>query len=194
MFLARKDMTILFATDILLSLQSAILLPSEENKLLRANQSNRVAERGIIMVQVTHSVIFHCSPATLFAAVTDFSNEPAWQPAVIEGYALTEGPLRVGTQTYQKRIFMGKPVESTCEITVFEQDRKMVCRNDEVQTTYNLEPINDGTQFTFTIELMGKGVIWFLMQPLIKAMLRKDVVTRFQTLKGQLEANKQVAV
>ncbi|HLZ63521.1 MAG TPA: SRPBCC family protein [Ktedonosporobacter sp.] len=146
------------------------------------------------MVQVTHSVIFHCSPAALFAALTDFQNAPKWQPAVIEERALTDGPLQVGVTTYQKRLFMGKPVESTCEIVEFEQDRKMVCRREgEVQTSYILEPTNDGTQLTFSIDLQGKGLKWTLLQPLIKAGLTKDVITRFQTLKGQLEAREQVA-
>jgi len=146
------------------------------------------------MVQVTHSVIFHSSSATLFAALTDFQNAPKWQPAVIEERALTDGPLQVGVKTYQKRLFMGKPVESTCEIIEFEQDRKMVCsREGEVRTSYLLEPIEDGTKLTFSIDLQGKGLKWSLLQPLIKAGLTRDVVTRFQTLKGQLEAHEQVA-
>ena len=141
------------------------------------------------MVQITHTVHFNCSPATLFAALTDFENAPKWQPAVIEERALTDGSLQVGVKTYQKRLFMGKPVESVCKIVEFEQDRKMVCRREgEVETSYMLEPANGGTWFTFTINLEGKGLKWSLLQPLIKAGLRKDVITRFQTLKGILEA------
>lgn len=147
------------------------------------------------MIKVIHRVHFHCSPATLFAALTDFPNAPKWQPAVLEERALTDGPLQVGVKTYQKRLFRGKAIESICEIVEFEQDHKMVCRREgEVQTSYFLEPDGDGTWLTFSIELKGKGLMWFLMQPMIKAGLTKDVVTRFQTLKGQLEARTAIGV
>ncbi len=41
------------------------------------------------------------------------------------------------------------------------------------------------------IELTNKGIGWMIGTPIIRFVLQKDVVTRFQTLKNQLETTAQ---
>ncbi len=143
-------------------------------------------------VHIEHSVVINRPTADVFAVLTDFENEPRWQPAVLESHHTPPGPLGLGTQTFQARKFFGRRVESTSEVTTFEPDRLMVCTSTpevspSVETTYHLEPAEGGTRLTFIIELGTPGLLT-VMAPLITRSLTKDITTRFETLKRQLEA------
>ena len=142
-------------------------------------------------VRVEHSVVIERPVEQVFAALTDFENEPRWQPAVLESRHTPPGPVRLGTRTFQARTFMGRRVKSTSEVTAYEPDHLMVCTSTPdvspaVQTTYRVERVPEGTRVFFTIVLETKGA-FSIIAPLVKRGLTKDVVTRFQTLKGQLE-------
>lgn len=142
-------------------------------------------------VRVEHTVTINQPVAKVFAAVTDFENEPQWQPAVLESRHMPPGPVGLGTRTFQARKFFGRRVESTSDVTAFEPNHLMICTSTPdvsppVETTYRIEPTNGGTRLTFIIELGTPGFL-VVMAPLIKRSLTKDVVTRFETLKRQLE-------
>ena len=144
------------------------------------------------MVKVTYTLLIERPAEEVFAALTDLENTPNWQPQVIEEKLVSEGPLGVGSRIYQARWFRKQRIESTSEVVVFEPNRRWINvgvprPGPKLRTEYLLEPQPESTRFTFSIQLDGKG-FFRLISPLIQRSLQKDVETRFQTLKHQLEA------
>lgn len=124
----------------------------------------------------------------LFGELTDFEHSYRWQTAeVLKEWHEPEGPLGLGSKGHQRRLFRGKPIETTNVITLFEQDRRMVAESSESRVEYQLTPLAENeTKLDFSIELRLKGIA-LLFTPLVRRGLQNDVVTRFQNLKRYLE-------
>jgi len=145
-------------------------------------------------VKVEHTLVINQPVAKVFAALTDFENEPRWQTGLLESRHTPAGPVGIGTKVTQIRKFFGRPVETIGEVVEYEMNQKMVSRSTpenpppSFKTVYRVEPIDDHTRLFYSIELKGQG-FFKLIQPFIKRSITKDVITRFNTLKSLLEAN-----
>ncbi|HLZ60968.1 MAG TPA: SRPBCC family protein [Ktedonosporobacter sp.] len=141
------------------------------------------------MVKVVHNLTFQVPASRLFAALFDYEHSYRWQTIEVlkEWRDPEDGPIKVGTRVYQKRIFNGKPIESLNIITAFEQDRRVVAQNPATRVEYQVAPLGEHeARLDFSINLKIKGIA-ALFGPLIGRGLQKDVVERFQNLKRYLE-------
>jgi len=144
------------------------------------------------MLRVQHGLIINESVETVFPTLADFEAEPRWQPAVLETKLDPAGPVHIGTKTIQKRKFGGRTITTIGEIVEYEPNRRIVSRSTPenpppaFETIYEVEPVQEGTHVTYTIELRGPG-LFNLIAPLMKGSLTKDIKTRFATLKTILE-------
>ena len=142
------------------------------------------------MPTVVYTTILHQPIETVWAALTDFESMPQWQHEVIREWQTPPGPLTVGDQIHQIRMFRGRRIESTSQVKDYEPGRMLVAASDPavspwVRTAYYCAPVEDGTQLTFSIERRGTG-LFHLLSPLIQRALTRDVVTRFARLEAYL--------
>ncbi len=140
------------------------------------------------MVKVTHVVTFASPASRVFAALTDFEHAYRWQTSeVLKEWKETDQPLGIGSNIYQRRLFMGKPIESMNTVTEFEQDQTLILQNPNTRVEYlitSLDPNTSQLHFTLEIQLQGKQK---LFAPLARRGIQKDVVARFHNLKRYLE-------
>jgi len=126
----------------------------------------------------------------VFAYVSDFKKSLEWQSGLVESKRITEGPQVVGSQYFGVRNFLGRRMESTIELTRFEQDKefayKSISGSVQYQQSFSFEPTAGGTRVSTSIEMETTGLLG-LAKPFILSSLKHDMGADFDTLKKQLE-------
>ena len=145
------------------------------------------------MVKVTHVVTFARPASRVFAELTDFEHAYRWQTSeVLKEWKATDQPLGIGSTIYQRRLFLGKPIESMNTVTEFEQDQKLLAQNPNTRVEYLITELGkNASQLHFTIEIQLQGT-QKLFAPLARRGVQKDVITRFHNLKCYLETGATV--
>ncbi len=128
----------------------------------------------------------------VFALVTDPATHPRWQKNVIESSIVSETAEHVGSVVREVRQFMGRRVETTYRVTVFEADR--LFRTESVsgpvpgEVGADFEALEGGkTQLTLhaTFHLGGA---FKLAGPIANRMMRGEMEDNFKALKALMEA------
>ena len=143
------------------------------------------------MIRVEHTVTIDRPPTEVFAYVSDASKLPEWQSTALEARWETAGPIAVGSRAVEIRKFLGRRMESTMEVTGFEQDRELSFRvlsgPVPFQVTQKLEAVSGGTRVDLVAE--GEpGGFFKMAEPLVARALRRQIETDFATMKDILEA------
>jgi uncharacterized membrane protein len=127
----------------------------------------------------------------VFAYVSDFQKSLEWQSGLVESKRISEGAQGVGAQYVGARNFMGRKLESTIELTSFEQDKqfayKSIAGSTHFHQSFSFEPADGGTRVSSSIEMETGGLLG-LAKPLILSSLKHDMGADFETLKKRLEA------
>ena len=142
------------------------------------------------MADRSDSIVIDRPVETVFAYVTDVTNDPAWHTDVLEAQKTSEGPIGVGTVWHARfKPAMGIS-EGDMRVVTFEPGRKQVMTGDvgpmHPTLTYVLEPSNGGTKFTRHVQISVSG--WMkIMSPMMGMMLPKQNKGFLANLKRVLE-------
>jgi len=122
----------------------------------------------------------------VFAYISNFENNPAWQKGKQVCTLTSEGPVGVGTTYEQMTSFWGRPIVTTFEVVEYGPNRhvKFVSR----QCTFPLhifrsvEPIEGGTHVHVVID--GEPTGWFLfIGPLVDRLIARAFMKDYMQLK-----------
>lgn len=142
------------------------------------------------MIKMEQSVIINRPQEVVFAFVANPENETKWQADLVEAKFTTNGTVGIGSKGRDRRQFMGKPVETTWEVTEYQPDHKMAFRvitgPIPFHGAYLFEPVAGGTKFTFSAWAKTKGLSK-LFDPLVNRMGRKQYERDLAALKAVLE-------
>lgn len=131
------------------------------------------------------SAVVNRDPATVFAFITDGTNEPRYLAPVESVEKLTAGPIRSGTQ-FRGRVRLGRwPEEHISEIVDYEPNTRMASRIvDTLRPNFDLltfEPVQGGTlvkhrfdsELPYNTALLGSSAFrWFLKRRILAVRMQ----------------------
>jgi uncharacterized protein YndB with AHSA1/START domain len=125
----------------------------------------------------------------VFAFVTDPAGYPLWQPSLVSVEPHGRGPLRLGSEATEVRRFLGREMETTwtCVEHVPCRRSTIECADGPVpfRGTFELEPADAGTLFTWTVETWGAAAR--LGGPLAGLATKRELAANAGRLKELLE-------
>jgi uncharacterized membrane protein len=141
-------------------------------------------------ISVSDSVVIGRPVDVVFGFVADHENLPAWTVGVKRSRRLTDGPPAVGARYRVVGALLGRPVESSYQITAFDPGRGF----DGTMTSpmlgfceqYRFEHDQDGTRVSMSATVEPHGVFRFL-SPIMAAGVRRQVRADHRRLKTVLE-------
>jgi hypothetical protein len=114
--------------------------------------------------------------AVVFQAIRQhaWTNDPAWEPEVLEVRPLDEGGPRVGGRVAMTRRDGGRTSTTTYEITALEAPRRLAVRHldgpMDFALEFRVEPAGDqATDVTVTVDMAPRGALR-LLAPLFALM------------------------
>jgi carbon monoxide dehydrogenase subunit G len=128
----------------------------------------------------------------VFDFMSDPANAPKWQNNFVSSEWTSEGPVGVGSTQRAVSRFLGRELETTAEITVWDPPNRTAFKLPEgqiqLEATTTYESKGDGTQIT--ISGVGEtGGFFKLAEGLVGNQLQKQLDTNFSALKLLLEAD-----
>jgi hypothetical protein len=114
-----------------------------------------------------------------------WTNDPAWEPEVLEVHPLDDGPLRLGGRVLMTRKDFGKVQSTTYEITALEAPRRLAVRHLDGAMDFALEflvtPAGPATtDLTATVNAQLRGAmrlltpVFALVEPRRTARITRD--------------------
>lgn len=141
-------------------------------------------------ITVSDSVVIARPVDAVFAFLADHENLPAWTVGVKQSRRLTAGPAAVGTTYRVVGVLLGRPVESSYQITAFEPGRGFAATMTSPMfgfcEQYRFEPDHAGTRVSMSAAVEPHGVFQFL-SPIMTAGVRRQVRADHRRLKTLLE-------
>ena len=139
------------------------------------------------------SIVIRRPVDEVFAYMDDVSREPEWQPQLIEAEQLPPGPTTVGTRRRYVSEFMGKRLENTYVVKVYEPNRRLVVESTsdsvlDATSDIRWEPVDEGTRVTMALDGRPRGALRFLPARVLESTFENEVVTTLKRLKERLEA------
>jgi hypothetical protein len=142
------------------------------------------------MINIEKSITIHRPIEEVFTYVSDLTHSGQWQTGLVEIRKTTGGPVGVGTQYVFVRVFIGRKMEASNEITEFVPTTKVAFKTISgpipLEASYLFETSGKDTKLTSKIAMQAKGFI-SMAEPLISGSLQKDVETSLGVLKNMLE-------
>lgn len=128
----------------------------------------------------------------VFAYMDDIDREPEWQAQLVEAEQIPPGPATVGTRRRYVSEFMGRRLENTYVITVYEPNARLVARTTpgsvlDATSDIRWEAVPEGTRVTMALEGKATGALRFVPERILEATFEKEVGSTLQSLKAQLE-------
>ena len=129
------------------------------------------------------------------AEVSAFLDDPKsalkWVSDVVVSEQTSEGPIGVGTTGRRVSQFMGRRFESTWEITEYAPQGRVAFKSTSGNMSYagsmQLEAIDGGTRFTYSIDGQMSGFLGRLLEPVFGIMGRRQFRSDMNRLKEVLE-------
>jgi uncharacterized protein YndB with AHSA1/START domain len=143
------------------------------------------------MAKYEQSVVINRPVEEVFAFATNPEKEPLWNASMEESEITSEGPIGVGSTVRSVSRVMGRPAESTWEVTEYEVNVKKAVKSTSGPIPFEsaavFESVEDATKLTFTFQAEVGG-IFKLFSPLIVRMGKKGTEKSLANLKQLLEA------
>jgi carbon monoxide dehydrogenase subunit G len=140
------------------------------------------------MPVVEESVVIARPPEEVFAFIVEPKNLAVWDASVVKAEQEGSGPYGMGTRTTGASKIMGRHFDWTSEVVEFDPPRRSVNRsvggNLEFTITEVLEPVAEGTRFTYRIDAgsgLG-GVFGRLADPFVERAQARTVRANLDTL------------
>jgi uncharacterized membrane protein len=129
----------------------------------------------------------------VFAYMDDVRREREWQPHLLEAEQTPPGPTVVGSRRRYVSEFLGKRLENTYVVELYEPGARIVLETtpDSVvsaRTDIRWEPVDGGTRVTMKLEGKPTGVLRFVPRAMLEATFEKEVRSTLALLKETLEA------
>jgi hypothetical protein len=143
------------------------------------------------MATIDHTFTVDAEPQVVFGYLTDPEQATVWQSSLLEARFEPEGDVRPGTRIHEVRKLLGRKIESTVEVTEFEQNRAFGGRTMSGPIpwhfTYRFEVANGSTRVVFHME--GEpGGFFRLAEPIVVRTVEKQLTNDFSTLKELVES------
>jgi uncharacterized membrane protein len=130
--------------------------------------------------------------AEVFAYFTDVSNLPAWQSTADAAHWEDGSSIGVGSRMRERRTFLGRTLESTLEVTAYEQDRRFDLKSIggplPLAVRHEFEPSNGGTHIHVVAEGEAEGFARFAQRMAAK-QAERQFKRDFERLKALLESS-----
>lgn len=144
------------------------------------------------MISLSSSIEIEVPAAELFAFVSEFENNSAWQSGVEAAEWTSPRSLEVGS-TYSQRMEY-RDLITTYEVTAFTPGHSVTTETRSGATmptsvTRTVEPVNDAaSRITVTLVVRPRG--WRrLIGPMLKGVISKSIETDYRRLKRVLEGD-----
>jgi len=142
------------------------------------------------MQQYKASAIIHRSPEVVFAFLSDLTNNPKWEPGILEMRQVSPGPIGMGTQFSEVRKFMGRRITTLYEVTAYDPPRQVAVRSAagpmQLLARYDCAAASEGTQVTDSVAFEMRGILRWL-RPLFGRMVQRQMRASFARLRQVLE-------
>ena len=142
------------------------------------------------MINMEQSIVINRPCEEVFAFLANPENETQWQAELVDSKFTSNGAVGIGTTGRDLRQFMGRPIETTWEVTEYQPGQKLGFRIIKgpipFQASYVLEPVKGSTKLIFHAWAKTKGITK-LFDPLINRMGQKQYERDLATLKTVLE-------
>lgn len=117
-------------------------------------------------------------------------NNPLWQYGSLVSVQMSPGDTGVGTVFSSFGHFMGRRIQSKFEVTEFHVNKRYgfetISGPIQLQTSYNFEAVNHGTNVTVT-SLINPGGFFKLLDPIVARAAKKQFQENLARLKELLE-------
>lgn len=145
------------------------------------------------MVTIEQNVVINQPVEKVFDFVSNAANDSLWQTQIQDAKVTSDGPIGVGSKTAQTAHFLGRRIETTAEITEYEQNRTLAWKSTSgpISATGKdtFEAIGEGqTKFAIGADLDVSG-FFKLAEPLVARSARRQVEANLANLKDILEAS-----
>ena len=136
------------------------------------------------------SLFINRPPQEVFDFLTNPANDPQWRSSAVSGEWTSEGPVGVGSTFRSVDKFLGRKIESTNEVTIWDPPNqfssKSVGGSMPFEGTMKLESKENGTQLTLggQAELGG---LFKIAEGLAGKQIEKQLVADFDALKLVME-------
>lgn len=136
-------------------------------------------------------IFINRSRQEIFDFITDPTNDAKWRGSAVSAEWTSEGPVGVGSTQHSVDKFLGRKIESTSEVTVWDPPNQYSWKSVDSPIPFDLtikfSPKDGGTLLTFggQAELGG---FFKLAEGLAGNQMAKQIEGDFNTLKEVLEA------
>jgi uncharacterized protein YndB with AHSA1/START domain len=140
-------------------------------------------------VRLEHSLVVRRPPEQVFAFVADPANLPAWQLGIAEVRPLSPEPS-LGSQHVEVRIFLGKRIEQTLEVTAFEPPSRLDLAVVDGPLALRVSHMFSEDVAGTLLDVVGEGdvgTLFRLAEPLVVRAVKRQSRIDFERLKQVLE-------
>jgi hypothetical protein len=142
------------------------------------------------MISATSSVFINRPVEEVFEFTAAFENSHLWQGDLIRSEQTSDGPLGVGATGIFAQKFMGREMENTVEVTVYDPPYQMCFRSTSGPIAFEgcqtCESVDGGTQFTVAIEGEAGG-FFKVAEGMVQKQLASSLERDNNNLKAVLE-------
>jgi carbon monoxide dehydrogenase subunit G len=125
----------------------------------------------------------------VFAYLSNLSNAPDWNPAVLEAHGGGDGALGCGSTFEVRSAVMGRPARFVYQIIAYDPPRSVTLRGESAVAVaieqIDLATTRTGTRITYDADLKPKGVLTML-EPLLARRFKADCDRAIEGLKQKL--------
>ena len=146
------------------------------------------------MPVIEHKVLINRSASEIYRFITDFGNNPKWQPPSMQ--LERAGKVKLGDMIVGKRRIMGRMAFVNADVVDTAPNQKLVYSGMmggyPFRTTYDLNFSGaGGTQVTIRVDIRIPW-FYFLWRPFVVSGVRGQVVASLDSLKEYLEARRDL--
>lgn len=155
--------------------------------MFNLGSKNPVVGKASAMIDCPSGAVFK------YIAVDFFQNYPKWSPEVIQLEALTDGPVKLGTEARQVRVDQGHRLESKFRVTIYEPSKRLCFAgvSDPYRCTYELQDMNHGkmVMLSFMFELLELQMFMRPFEKLIRIVVQDGAERTVRNIKRLTESN-----
>ena len=146
------------------------------------------------MPVVEHKVLINRSVSDIFRFMSDFANNPKWQPASM--HLEKAGKVKIGEMVVGTQRIMGRMQHVNADVVDYSPNQKIaytgIMGNYPFRTTYNFNFSGaGGTEVSIMTDIRIPW-FYFLFRPFVLAGLKSQTVTALDNLKQFLEGRRDL--
>jgi uncharacterized membrane protein len=146
-------------------------------------------------VRCSDSILIQHPIVDVFTYMDDVSHEHEWQRNLRGAEQEPPGAAAVGTRRHYVSEFLGRSVQNSYEVQVYEPNQRVILESMAGSTVSAVNEIlwaseGPGTRVTMSVEGTPTGVLRFVPGPVLEAAFREQVQVSLTLLKQCLEGEK----